>query len=58
VAGVWKELTDNVTCWRGTSPIKCATSRWSPPRWLGGPLAEDHRYRQGEILELKEPSTR
>ena len=32
VAGIWKDLTDNVNSMAATSPARCATSpRWPPP---------------------------
>ena len=53
VSGTWKDLTDNVNVLATNLTTRCATSPRSPPRSPAAISQEDHRRRQGRVLELK-----
>ena len=54
VAGVWRDLTDNVNSWPATSPPRCGTSpRSRPPSPRGTCRRRSPSTSRGEILELK-----
>ena len=59
VAGTWKELTDSVTRWPATSPVKYATSqKWQPP-WRAATFPAKLRWTFAEkFCSSKKPSTR